>query len=299
VRVRARWVAVVSAALVATTLAACGDGGLSLPSGTATITGPNGTATLSVPGGGSSTVQPTEPAPTETAPPTTVPTTATPTPATPTTATPTPVTPTTATPTPATPTTATPTPATPTQTVTATTTATPEPSSAAPSDSPSGEAAGPTAGGEEGISPWWWVILGLLVLGGTIWFLLAHSARRRREEAELLAGIEQRGRWAVDHGVGELIGAGDPGATQQAWSRLDATLVDLSAGVRTLAHQTPADRGAAVFALRDAVASLQGAAQAHARARLVGDPSPATAAALFDSRDRLARALASVHTPTA
>jgi hypothetical protein len=291
VRVRTRWVAVAAAALVAATSGACGDGGISLPSGTATITGPNGTATLSVPGGDTSTAQPTETAPT-----TATPTAETPTTATPTTESPTTATPTTETPTTATPTTQTPTTAAPTETVTAT--ATPEASSATPSDSPTGEAAGPAGGDEEGISPWWWVLLGVLVLGGILWFVLARSARRRREEAELLAGIEQRGRWVVDHGVGELIGAGDPGATQYAWSRLNATLVDLSAGVRTLAHETPADRGAAVIALRDAVASLQGAAEAHARARLGGDPSPGTAAALFDARDRLSRALASVHAPS-
>ncbi len=275
-RVRTRCVVVATAALVAVSLGGCGDGGISLPSGTATITGPNGTATVSVPGGGPSTSAPTD---TATQAPTDAPTqteqpTVTETPTTAPTETPT---------------------AAPTETVTATATA--EASPASPSPSPSGEAAGPAEGTDDGVSPWWWVLLVLLLLAGIIWFVLARSARRRREEAELVAGIEQRGQWVVDHGVGQLIGAGDPGATQQAWSGLDAALVALSANVHTLARETPADRGGAVLGVRDAVASLQGAAEAHARARLAGDPSPATAAALFDARDRLDQALSSFRAP--
>jgi len=167
-----------------------------------------------------------------------------------------------------------------------------------PSESPTGEAA-PDAAEEddEGISPWWLVLLGLVLLGAIVWALLARSARRRREEQELLDRLDARGRWAVDHGVGALIGAIDPAATQQAWSGLNATLVDMAADVRTLAQQTPADQGAAVIGLRDAVAALQGSAESHARARLSGDPSPATAEAVFVARDRLSQALTAFHTP--
>ncbi len=192
-------------------------------------------------------------------------------------------------------------PATPTETVEPTPTVQPtqEPTAEpSPEPSPTGDAA-PDPGDEDGgISPWWWVLLVLVALAGTTWAVLARSRRRRREEQELLEGLQARGRWAVDHGAGALIGAGDPAATQEAWSGLNATLVDMAGAVRTLAHETPADQGSAVIALRDAVASLQGAAEAHARARLSGDPSPATAEAVFVARDRLSRALAAFRTPT-
>jgi hypothetical protein len=189
---------------------------------------------------------------------------------------------------------------TPTVQPTATVEPTPEPTtepSTAPS--PSGEAAPDAAEDpDDGLSPWWWVLLALVVLAAVTAAVLARSARRRREEQELLAGLESRGRWAVDHGAGALIGAADPAATQEAWSRLNATLVDMAGEVRTLAQQTPADQGAAVMALRDAVASLQGAAEAHARARLSGDPSPTTAEAVFVARDRVSRALGALRAPT-
>ena len=167
-----------------------------------------------------------------------------------------------------------------------------------PAPSPSGEAAPEADAEDEGLSPWWLVLLVLLVVAAITAAVLARSARRRREEEELLAGLRSRGRWAVDHGAAALIGAGDPASTQEAWSRLNATLVDMAGDVRTLAHETPADQGAAVVALRDAVASLQGAAEAHARARLSGDPSPATAEAVFVARDRLSGALTALDTPT-
>ena len=176
-------------------------------------------------------------------------------------------------------------------------TPTEEPTTPTPTETSSEEAAGPEDETDEGVSPWWFVLLALAVLVGIIWWVMARSARSRKAEAELLAGLESRGRWAVDHGVGALIGAGDPAATQEAWSRLNATLVDMAGEVRTLAHSTPADQGSVVIALRDAVASLQGAAESHARARLAGDPSPTTAEAVFAARDRLSQALSALRPP--
>lgn len=234
-------------------LGGCGEGGVTLPTQRPSITLPTGSGTASA------TDTPTDTAaPTDTASPTSAPTD---------------------------------TAATPTETATVTVTPTPTPT-ATPSPSPtaSGEAEGATDEGG-GISPWWFVLVGLVLLAAILWWALARSRSRREAQAALLAGLEQRGRWVVDHGVGGLIGAGDPGATQEAWSRLNATLVDMAGRVRTLAHEIPADQGAPVMALRDAVAGVQGAAEAHARARLTGEPSPATAEALFAARDRLAQAL--------
>lgn len=287
---------VAAAALViglAGVLAGCGGDGVTLPSERPSISLPSERPSVSLP----TAVVPGEP----TAPPTTVvppePTTEAPTPEP--TVTPEPTETTAPTPEP-TQTTA---PATPTRTVERTRTVEPtqEPTTEpTPGSSPSGEAApdADTQDGDEGPSPWWLVLLALLVLAAVTAAVLARSARRRREEEELLVRLRSRGRWAVDHGAGALIGAGDPASIQEAWSRLNATLVDLAGDVSTLAHRTPADQGTAVIALRDSVASLQGAAEAHARARLSGDPSPATAGAVFDARDRLSRALAVFDAPT-
>jgi hypothetical protein len=269
-------VLVATAVVGAGVLAGCGEDGVSLPSERPSITLPTRSGATEEP----TTQAPTEttPAPTETtAAPTETPTEPTPTE-------------TTAEPTE--------TPVTPTETVTATATQpTEEPTTEEPSATSSAEAAAPEDESEEGLNPWWLVLLALVVLVGIIWWVLARSARARRAEAELLSGLQSRGRWAVDHGVGALIGAGDPAATQEAWSRLNATLVDMAGEVRALASSTPADQGAAVIALRDAVASLQGAAESHARARLTGDPSPTTAEGVFAARDRLSGALSALRPP--
>jgi hypothetical protein len=268
--VRPRWRAArrggvllaMTVALGAGVLAGCGEDGVTLPTERPSITLPTRSG---------ATEQPTTEAPTET--------TAAPT-----------------------ETTAAPTETTeaPTETPTeepTTPTPTEEPTTPTPTETSSEEAAGPEDETDEGVSPWWFVLLALAVLVGIIWWVMARSARSRKAEAELLAGLESRGRWAVDHGVGALIGAGDPAATQEAWSRLNATLVDMAGEVRTLAHSTPADQGSVVIALRDAVASLQGAAESHARARLAGDPSPTTAEAVFAARDRLSQALSALRPP--
>jgi hypothetical protein len=265
---------------------ACGDGGLQRPTERPSISLPTALPTRSVPES-PSTAPSESPAPTETTVPTetTAPApsrTPTPTPEPTRTAT------VTVTPTPTPTVTVTPTP-TPTVTVTPTPSETPTP---APSPTPSGEAAGEAAEetGTSSVSPWWWLLLALLVVGGVTWWLVAR-ARRARLEEELAGAIDGRGAAVVDTGVGALIGATDPDAVQSEWSRLDASLAELSADVGRLAEVVPADRGAGVLELRDAVAEARGAAEAHARARLSGDASPATAVTLFAARDRLARAL--------
>jgi hypothetical protein len=268
----------------------CGDGGLQRPTERPSISLPTALPTGSVPQ--SPTTAPSEsPAPTETAVPTE---TAAPAPSRTRTPTPTPTaTPTpeptrtatvTVTPTPTPTVTVTPTP-TPTVTVTPTPTETPSPT---PSPTPTEEAAEET--GTTSVSPWWWVLLALLVVAGVTWWLVAR-ARRARLEEELAGSIDSRGAAVVDTGVGALIGATDPDAVQAEWSRLDASLAELSADVGRLAEVVPADRGAGVLELRDAVAEARGAAEAHARARLSGDAAPATAVTLFAARDRLVRAL--------
>lgn len=242
-------------------LGGCGEGGITLPSGTATVTLPSGTATISLPGNETSTTE----APTDTG--TTEPTTQE--------------------------------PETVTETATPTEEPTPEPS---PSESASEEAADSTDETDEtdeGISPWWFVLLALLVLVGIIWWALARSARRRREQAELLAAFDERGRWVVDHGVGALIGASEPGAVQEAWSRLDATLNDMGGEVSRLAQRGGDVQPVTLHEARDAVSGLKLAAESHARARLGGTTSPATAEALFVARTRLSSALQSLRQPVA
>jgi hypothetical protein len=184
---------------------------------------------------------------------------------------------------------------TPTPTVTVTPTPSPtESETPSPTPTPSGEAAAET-GTTSSVSPWWWVLLALLVLAGLTWWLVARS-RRARVEEELAASVDSRGAEVVDTGVAALIGAVDAAAVQSEWSRLDASLAELSADTDRLAEIVPADRGAGVLELREAVTGVRGAAETHARARLSGDASPATAEALFGARDRLARALEAFRT---
>ncbi len=241
-------------------LGGCGEGGITLPSGTATVTLPSGTATISLPGNETSATE----APTDSG--TTEPTTEEPT---------------------------TEEPETVTETATPTEEPTAEPS---PTESPSEEADEST---DEGISPWWFVLLALLVLVGLIWWALARSARRRREQAELLAAFDERGRWVVDHGVGALIGATEPGTVQEAWSRLDSTLTEMGGEVSRLAQGGGDVQAAALHEARDAVSGLKLAAESHARARLGGTTSPGTAEALFAARTRLSSALQTLRQPVA
>jgi hypothetical protein len=276
--------AVLAMAALASTalLAGCGGGGITVPTQRPSITLPSrsGAATPSAPTDTPTASDSVTPTDTATATPTATPTT---------TATPTPTP--TATPTP------TPTPV-PTETATVTVEPTPTPTATptpVPSATDSGTAAGPEQPAEDSGVPVWVVVLVVLLLVAlVVGLLLARAARRRREQEALLAGLDERGGWVVDHGVNDLIGAADPGAVQVAWGRLSSALSELSGDVTRIAAETPTDRGAGIIALRDAVASLQGTAEAHARARLAGAASPATAEALFVARDRLAGALQEV-----
>jgi len=278
------------ALLGGTLLAGCGNGGISLPTGTnrpsvsvslpsvsvsvpsitatATSEPPSTTPTDTATATSSKTSQAS---PTDTATPTK---TATPTPTPTKTDTPTPTPTKTDTPTP-TPTSSSPTP-TPTPT-----SSSPTPTSSSPSPTTTSATATPTPTPESGTTWWPWALLAAIVVAALAWFGIVAGKKGRWDKA--LENDYAEARWAADQLVPSVTNRDLPvEQVQSQWADGKRRLDDLQRDLYRLGTDIPngGERAAKLGTLSGALAGLQQALEGDVALRIAADGTPESANAL-------------------